>query len=52
MSDKTPRVLSPEEERLFTSIPDGLSAQVLARHYTFSLEDKAFIFGHRRVANR
>ena len=47
MSDKTPRVLTPEEQLLFTAIPDDLSAQELARYYTFSLEDKDFIFRHR-----
>ncbi len=52
MTDKTPRVLSPEEQLLFTTIPDDLSAQELARYYTLSPEDKDFIFRHRGPANR
>lgn len=52
MTDKTPRVLSPEEQLLFTTIPDDLSVQELARYYTLSPEDKDFIFRHRGPTNR
>ncbi len=52
MSDKTPRVLTPEEQLLFTTIPDVLSAQDMACYYTFSPEDKEFIFQHRGADNR
>lgn len=52
MADKTPRVLTPEEQRLFTAVPDDLSMEDLARYYVLNPEDKAFIFRHRGDANR
>lgn len=52
MSDKTPRVLTPEEQRLFTTIPDDLSMQDLARYYVLGPEDKAFVLRHRGDGNR
>ena len=52
MSDKTPRVLTPEEQLLFTTIPDDLSTQEMARYYTLNPEDKDFIYRHRGADNR
>ena len=52
MSDKTPRILTPEEQLLFTTIPDNLSAQEMAHYYTLSSEDKDFIYQHRGEGNR
>jgi hypothetical protein len=50
--DKSPRGLTPEEQRLFTTIPDDLSTAELVRFYAFSSADKEFIFQRRGAANR
>jgi len=52
MADKTPRILTPEEQLLFTTIPDNLSAQEMAHYYTLHPEDKDFIYQHRGEENR
>jgi hypothetical protein len=53
MSAKSPEVLTPEEQRLlFTTIPDDLTTQEMARYYALSAEDIAFIRQHRGADNR
>ena len=52
MSDKTPRVLTPEQQLLFTTISDDLSAQEMARYYAFGPEEIDFIRRHRGADNR
>jgi TnpA family transposase len=52
MSDKTPRLLTPEEQLLFTTIPDNLSIQDMSLHYLLNPQDKDFIYQHRGDGNR
>lgn len=52
MSAKSPEVLMPEQRLLFTTIPDDLSAQEMARYYALNAEDIAFIRQHRGADNR
>jgi len=52
MSAKSPEVLTPEQRLLFTTIPDNLSSQEMARYYTLSAEDIHFIQQHRGAENR
>ncbi len=52
MSAKSPEVLTPEQRLLFTTIPDDLTTQEMARYYALSAEDIAFIRQHRGADNR
>ncbi|MCB0033509.1 MAG: DUF4158 domain-containing protein [Anaerolineales bacterium] len=52
MADKTPQVLTSEERLLFTTISAELSAVEMARYYTLSERDKAFVFRQRKDENR
>lgn len=52
MADKTPQVLTSEERLLFTTVSAELSAVEMARYYTLSERDKAFVFRQRKDENR
>ncbi|MBC8472888.1 MAG: DUF4158 domain-containing protein [Planctomycetes bacterium] len=52
MLDKSPRVLTPEQRLLFTTIPENLSMAEMSRYYTLHPEDVAFISRHRSAHNK